>query len=86
MDGCVCITRMCVYIHTDWNKEKLFLDKLQIWVFIGYPRNTDDDGFGDVEKIFFWGWGRERVKQMQNQNNKIQVYLGKVDTFWGSQL
>lgn len=64
------LTHTWVYIETDRQKERetLFLGKLQIWVFTGYSRNTDDVGGGFLEGFFvfffFWGWGREKVEQM----------------------
>ena len=66
MDVCASHTHTCVYRERKKERETLFLGKLQIWVFTGYLRNTDDVGGGFSEGFlgFFWAWDRERVEQM----------------------
>lgn len=87
----MCITRMCVFIQRQKETEALFLGRLQIGVFTGYPGNTGDVGGGFLEgfpllSIF------SRLRQGENEIDgllvkiarntyEIQVYLDKTDRF-----
>lgn len=92
-------THTCRERERDRKKERetLFLGKLQIWVLTGYPRSTDDVGGGFLEGFFGCLFFFLRVRQGESGTDgllvkiavlkyKIQVYLDKANTFWGSQL